>query len=114
MTPQQAIGMLDRQVQQHGQAVKLERLVANQPSIEKDGLRGFVRGYKPDEIGGGIVQGDTLVVLSPTAIAGSAFEADLPRRLDRVFTTGRRRTVESAEAVYMNDVLVRINLQVRG
>lgn len=109
MTPAEAIGMLDRQIARHGQSLELRRIVASQPDLTQ-AARGFVRGYKPDEIGGGIIQGDSLVVVSPSTIAGTAFEASPPDRLDQVFTTGRLRNVESAELVYMQDVLVRINL----
>lgn len=113
MTPAQAIAMLDRQIAQHGQTVTLTRTVPNGSPITLT-CRAFVRGYKPDELANGVVQGDSLVVLSPTALAGSPFASALPVRLDKLTTAGRKRNIEMADPVLMNDMLVRLNLQVRG
>lgn len=108
MTPTNAIAMLDRQLAKHGSTVKLFR-----GEIEVS-IKGFPRGYKPDEIGSGISQGDSQVVISPTHLQGSAFQAVLPRKLDQVEYGGRRRNVENVDAVLLDDVVVRINMQVRG
>ena len=113
MTPAQAIAMLDRQIAQHGQTVKLVRLVPNGTAIEAT-VKGFVRGYRPDELAGGIQQGDSSIVLSPTQLAATAFASAPVRANDKAETNGRRRNVQMADPVYINDVLVRINLQVRG
>ena len=59
-------------------------------------------------------QGDSLVVLSPTALAGTAFESTLPTANNKLTAAGRLRNIQMADPVLMNDVLVRINLQVRG
>lgn len=113
MTPSQAIALLDAQIAEHGQTVTLTRLVPNQTSITLT-CKAFVRGYKPDELANGVQQGDSLVVLSPTALVGSPFESAPPVRLNKLTTAGRLRNIEMADPVLMNDVLVRINLQVRG
>jgi hypothetical protein len=109
MTPAQAIGMLDRQLAQHGSTLNLFRGDAAAVPV-----RGFPRGYDPDEIGSGISQGDTQVVISPTHLSGTVFETALPRKLDQIEFGGRRRNIENAEPVLLDDVVVRINLQVRG
>ncbi|WP_264045527.1 hypothetical protein [Methylobacterium flocculans] len=104
MTPAAAIAALDRQISAHGQAVTLQRL--NPASAS--GLRAFFRGYKPDELAGGIQQGDSTAVLSPTGLGA------LPKRLDRLDVSGRVRTIQAVEPVEMKGVLVRVNLWLRG
>jgi hypothetical protein len=113
VTPAQAIAMLDRQIEAHGQTVTLTRLVPNQHSITLT-CKAFVRGYKPDELANGVQQGDSLVVLSPTALEGTAFESALPATNNKLTTGGRQRNIQMADPVLMNDVLVRLNLQIRG
>jgi hypothetical protein len=113
MTPAQAIAMLDRQIAKHGQPVVLRRVVANAAATEAT-VSAFVRGYKPDELVAGIVQGDTLVTLSPTSVAGTPFSPAVPRRGDKVLIDGRLRSVELADPVSIAGVMVRLNLQVRG
>ena len=113
MTPARAIQKLDRKLAQVGQTITLRRMVANASPVEK-GCKAFVRGYKPDELVGGIQQGDSLVILSPTGLAGSPFATDLPRKLDRILAAGRLRTIEMSDPVLLGDQVVRINLLVRG
>lgn len=105
-----AISDLDAEMAETGQAVTLRRIVPNAPAIERPS-RAFVRGYRPDELVGGINQGDTLVALSPTNLPAEF--ADL-RRNDRVIIEGRVRNVEYVDPVRINGTLVRINALVRG
>lgn len=111
MTPTRAIAMLDRAVARSGQTAVLRRVVPN-AAIEKS-LRVFFRGYTSDEITGGIQQGDSLVAISPTEWAKTGLP-DLARRNDRLNIAGRLRNVENVDPIYIDDKLVRINLQVRG
>lgn len=112
MTPEGAIASLDRQIARHGQPITLRRVVANAPAIEAT-LYGFVRGYRPDELVGGIQQGDTEVVLSPSRLKAAGWMSD-PKRLDKVIVAGRIRNVENAVPIYIRGTVVRYNLQVRG
>lgn len=113
MTPAAAIAMLDRQIAKHGQTITLRRVVVNAPAIEA-AVRGFVRGYKPDEMTDDIKQGTSLVVISPTALAGTPFATALPKASDKVTISGRLRNIDFPEPVEMDDKLVRLNLQVSG
>jgi len=108
MTPQQAIGMLDRQLAKHGSDVVLVR------GDVRATVRAFPRGYKGDELGDGISQGDSQVVLSPSSLVGTVFADELPQQDDWVNFGGRERHVENGEPVLLANVVVRINLQVRG
>lgn len=113
MTPQEAIDGLDRAIAVAGQTVTLRRVVPNAPAIEKQ-VRAFVRGYKPEELTGGITMGASEVVISPTDLAGSVFATSYPQVGDKVTVAGRSRQVTGAEPVMMDDVLVRVNLVVTG
>jgi hypothetical protein len=111
LTPEAAISALDRQIAQSGQDVTLTFVETGSTAAVP--IRAFVRGYQPHELVGGIIQGDTLVVVSPTSLMA----ADrLPRRNDRVTIAGRVRHIEDVIPIYMGlaDQLVRLNIQVRG
>jgi len=115
MTPAAAISMLDRQIREHGQNIVLRRPVANGAAIERP-ARAFVRGYRPDELTGGLQQGDTQVVLSPTGMPAEFADADATRlrKLDRIIFDGRTRTVKFVEPVRVGGALVRLNVTVEG
>lgn len=102
MTPEQAIGMLDRQLARHGDDVSLGRAAAEQ------GARGLVRGYRPEQLVGLVTQAHRAVTISPTSLNG--FE---PRERDTFGAGGKLGVVEAAEPVRLNDVVVRWNLRVR-
>jgi hypothetical protein len=106
-TPAEAIRKLDAALSKTGQDVSLVAIPA-----ASEGVRAFVRGYRPDELAGSIRQGDREVVISPTGLVGTAFED--PEAIAKVEIAGRRTNVEGVEPVYLAGVLVRINLQVRG
>lgn len=112
MTPTAAIAALDRQLAAHGQSVTLRRFtgVGSARTFTDATVRAFVRDYRPDELAGGIVQGDTVVTLSPTDVAAGG----LPKIGDKVVIDGRERTVQAAPPVRIAGMVVRINLQVRG
>lgn len=110
---------LDASLARRGEDVVLTRGVASAT------CRAFVLAYTPQEMieGTGIQQGDSLVTISPTCLvgwptAGSGIgptgDTRIPRRDDRVTIAGWDRAVISAEPRYVDGILVRINLQVRG
>lgn len=114
MTPADAIAALDRQIAKHGQAIVLSRLVKGGDPLERP-HRAFVRGYRPDELSGGIQQGDTLLVISPTGMpAEFAGDANRLKAVDRIAFGGRVRNVQFVVPVTMGDTLVRLNVTVRG
>jgi len=105
-TPAGAIARLDDALSRRGQTVVVRR--ASGPADAT--VIGNVRGFKPAELVGGIAQGDISVVLSPTGLADF-----LPlKRNDKVLVDGGVKNVEMAENIKIKDVIVRINLQVRG
>ncbi len=114
MSPADAIAMLDRQIAQHGQGITLRRVVANAPAIEAP-HRAFVRGYRPDELSGGLQQNDSLLILSPTKMpAAFSGASNRIRPNDKIEVSGRTRNVQFADHVEVGGVVVRINVTVRG
>ncbi|HVJ31661.1 MAG TPA: hypothetical protein VND94_00985 [Terriglobia bacterium] len=113
MSPETAISMLDGQLRQHGEDVILRRPAGTQQIPLEVACRAMVSGYQPAELLGGIVQGDTKVILSPTEMVGRQWPWP-PRRNDKCIIGGAVKNIEAVDAVSMNNRLVRINLQVRG
>lgn len=119
MTPTAALVALDRQLRLHGQNATLRRSLwsgTERTDIEAT-VRIALRGYRPDEITGGIMQGDSEVILSPTQLIAEGWpsgEAELPRQGDTIVSAGRPRSIVGVDPRFIGETLVRINLQVRG
>ena len=109
MTPARAIAMRDRQIAEHGQPVTLKRSGTSDLT-----MHAFVRGYRADELIGGINQGDTMVIASPPQLVGTDFASVPPRTGDRILIAGRLRRVGIDDPVYIGGTLVRVNLTVTG
>lgn len=106
-TPTEIIARLDGALARRGEDVLLRKSnsVAGQVTV-----KGRIRFYRPDEIEGIIVQGDSKVVISPTGLDtfgippsnGYVVIADTPRRIIAV------------NAIRDGGTLVRIDMQCRG
>jgi hypothetical protein len=73
-----------------------------------------VRGYRPEELIGGMSQTDSRVVLSPTPLFDQQWAGSIPIANDRAIIQGRVRTVQFVNPIYINGELVRIEMNVRG
>ena len=111
MTPQQAIAQLDRAIAKYGQTVALRRGTTSAP-VATAIVKAHVRGYDPEELIGGITQKDSKVILSPSSL--KAWPGGMLQEGDWITIDGRVRSIVAAVPAKMNDVLVRIELQVRG
>lgn len=113
MTPAAAIAMLDRQLEQHGQTITLRRGKSEAPTATVT-LKGFVTGFKADEIvpGSGISQNDDKVILSPSSLG--AWPGAAPGKDDWCEINGKFRAVIVGRVRKIDDVIVRIELQVKG
>lgn len=105
MTPEHAIAMLDRQIAAHGQPLALRRGNGG----AQHNARGFVRGYKPDELIGLVSQADRNVTISPSSLGAYG----LPKALDEFSSNGQRGKVEDVEPIHIGETLVRVNMRVR-
>jgi len=111
MTPQQAIAKLDRAITKYGQTVALRRGTTSAP-VATASVKAHVRGYDPEELVGGITQKDSKVILSPSGLRN--WPGGMLAEGDWITIDGRVRSIVAAVPVTMNDVLVRIELQVKG
>lgn len=109
MTPTAAIAMLDRQLAAHGRSVTLSRPGGSPANLT---CRAIVRDFKPDELVGAIQQGDRLAILSPTMLTPASWLE--PEEGDRVHFNGRWHRVHAADPIALADVVVRVELHLRG
>ncbi|WP_246694785.1 hypothetical protein [Methylobacterium sp. WL6] len=114
---------LDRSLARRGEDAVIRRAIGTSPATYAEApLRILIRGYKPEELSGGVVQGDSKVIASPTSLLavsptvwpGKATGTLVPKNLDQVTIQGRLRSVQAVAAFYENSELVRLELQVRG
>lgn len=113
MIPAAAIAMLDRQLSMHGQTVTLRRGAKGAATATLT-VKGFVTGFKADEIvpGSGISQNDDKVIVSPSSLTG--WPDALPGADDWCEINGKFRAVVVGRVRKIGDVIVRIELQVKG
>lgn len=114
MTPSAAIALLDHQLVAHGEKITVRRYTAPsgtpRPKTDIEDVPAFVRAIKAEELVGGIDMTASTVVLSPSGLS-----ALLPlKKGDKVVIQGRERNIELPKLIFMQDVLVRINLLVAG
>jgi hypothetical protein len=118
------IEALNRALKRAGQTITLRKVTGTTSQTFTDVVcRAVVRGYSPNELIGGIVQNDSFVILSPTEIntavwptaQGAGPDVRIPSRNrgDLVIINGRSRTVQAGIGYYVQDALVRIEMQVR-
>jgi hypothetical protein len=99
-----------RQIRAKGRAMVLHRNGATPASVT---LLGFPRSYRPDEIQGGVVQGDQQVEILNDELAAAGWTAQ-PAHPDRLVIDGRSATVQGSRAVYDGALLIGWSLWVRG
>jgi hypothetical protein len=114
------IADLDSALDTAGEDIRLVRLTLAAGEQIPFGVdcRAAVRQYQPAELVGGIVQGDSQVIVSPSELSRRQWPGPglppLPRKGDRVVVQGRARNVEAVMPFVVGDVVVRIELLVRG
>ena len=74
----------------------------------------MVRAFQPNELVGGIEQGDRRVVISNAEIAGRIWPGP-PKQGDQIVIDGRTTTLRAAaETIRVGDFIVKHVMQVRG
>lgn len=120
-----AINDLDEALLEVGQNATLRRLQlvsGIQSVLSSVDVRIVMRQYQPDELVGGIIQGDSFVILSPSEIIAANWpgtvtapgDKRVPKRGDQLIVQGIARTVQAGTPFYIAGALVRLELQVRG
>lgn len=120
-----SIARLDASLARRGEWITLRRGTGPFTDLP---VRANVRAFTPDEITAGVMAGDLKVVLSPTGLdapawiaaqtepappAGFNVDRRLPTKGERAIVQGRSRSVEAVMPIRVNDVVVRIEMQVR-
>lgn len=116
MTPEAAIGALDRQLAIHGEDILLRRETkgAGTLLIPFDcGVRAKVRDYTAAELVGELQQGDSQVILSPSEMTDRQWPAP-PRKGDKVVIKGKVRAVMNVVPFDIGGTVARYELSVRG
>lgn len=120
-----AIATLERQLAKKGQTIRLQRTQATAGVISEAAgvnVRAIVRGYRPEELGSGIQQQDSKIIMGAKEIIAASWasgraapqDARVPMKNNRVVVAGRVYNVEAAVGIYMGADLVRIEIQARG
>jgi hypothetical protein len=120
------IDALDRALKRTGQTITLRKIngTAGLNPTDLVGIPAAIRGYTPEELTSDITQQDSKVIISPTQINTAVWpgiqvsgQADIripsKNRGDLCFVNGVKRAVQAAVGIYVQDVLVRIEAQVR-
>lgn len=116
------IARLDRSLARSGCIITLRRLTLgpkNTQILFDCDAGAVVRDYAPNELVGGIIQGDSRVILSPSPLLKKKWpgpgEPPLPVALrDRTVIAKKERAIQAVTPFYNGDDVVRIELQVRG
>lgn len=129
MTPAETIAGLDRALADAGEEVVLRRIVGTAPNTVNIDVacRALVRTFRlrTEQLASGISQSDWLLTLSPSEIAtaqwpggtpvgGSTVDPTIPAKLDRVVLHGVPRTINQVDPIYVEGVLVRLDMHVLG
>lgn len=114
ITPEQAKESYRRALRGHVTVRRYTGIGTSRPKTDITGARARVVGYKPNELVGGIVQGDKRVILyaddvgslSPLKLTDKIIEANTDRELSIVALDASTRKV--------GDTLIAYELAVRG
>lgn len=92
-----------------------ERVILRRPPNTDCPLAAVTRAYAPQQIGGGVVQGDRHVSIGNRSIAQSGWPGP-PRRGDQIIFDGgtKTATIMGVESMTVGSEVVRHNIQVRG
>lgn len=123
--------LLDEMLESDGEDIELRRLVGQQLIPIKVICRALVRRRTNKELVGSIVQDDDWIILSPTQIIAKGWPGPwtpsptestqnpdrdyrLPKKGDKAMIDGRARNIEIVKPIYIDNELIRIELQVLG
>ena len=107
------IADLDDEIADQGQTVALRAQGSPADGSADVLVRAVVRGFTPEELAGGVDQNDSKVILSPSSLAGTPFAAGI-KRLAVMLIDGRARSIETLNAIRVDDQVVRIEARVLG
>lgn len=124
------IASLDRDLLRAGHDATLRRMTRTTPTtfgvaqevLVRAVVRSIGRGYQTADLVGNIAQGDLAVIISPTPLIAAGWQSGriapddlmVPMKGNILVSGGRVLSVEGCVAIRVQNVIVRIELQVRG
>jgi hypothetical protein len=124
------IADLNMSLAEDGEWIEVRRFYGTQMIPVSVTCRAFVRGINAEELAAGISQDNANVTISPSEIIAAGWpgpwtptpsepvnpgtDRRVPKKGDACIIKGRKRTVEVAKPIYVDDELVRINMRVLG
>jgi hypothetical protein len=106
-------GVTARMLARQGRAMTLRRRVGMSSAFTDIGLLGRIRDVRPDELTGGVKQGDAMVVIEAAPVlAASGFAP--PRKGDFIVADGRTWAVEGCETRFVGAAVDGYELHLRG
>jgi hypothetical protein len=120
MDPAEAAEILDAFLApgENGEEVTFVRITdatSNPPSTVSASCQASVRRYAPHELGNGIIQGDSNVVIEGGQLLELAQRLGTPpRKNDKILIGGWERNVEMVAPLNIGGEIVRLDLTVRG
>lgn len=88
--------LYETEMERSGEVIIIRRPRANQPALEAQ-VRARVTGYAPDELVGGINQGDSKVIALAADLEAGGITLPLKTGVDKVIIRGRTRTIEAVD-----------------
>lgn len=107
------VGSVADRIHREGEPVSLLRKLDDGVTLLNAPVTAFVRHYKPEEIGGGIQQGDRELHIAPGDLAAQGW-TDRPRKPDQVTIGTDLAIVQSAEMRRLRGLDCMLVVQVRG
>lgn len=98
----------------YGRPMTLKRRQGTSSNFDSVTVNGVSRGYKPQKLIGGVVQGDREITISNAEIAAQSAYDGPPRKGDVVALDGATATVQGVETKYLSDDVLAHVLWVRG
>ncbi len=98
-------------IQKEGQPVTFRR--GSGPQAISATVQAFVRGYQPNQLGDGIIQGDRIMHVVPDDLRFQGWPAQ-PRNPDRVDIGENTAVVQSVELLYLRGKPCLYIMQIRG
>jgi hypothetical protein len=102
-----------RKIQRSGADATLRRISPARGIYYDVTVRAFVRDYQPEELSGGILQGDRHAVISDVEITARRWPGP-PRKGDQLIMDGRTTTVQGCETRTVGNAVAMHVLQLRG
>lgn len=104
------------QIDRYGQDVTVRRRVGTGATFDPSvSVKGKVHHYRPEELVGGIDQGDRRVTIAPAELVSAGWDTgDAPRKGDQIVIDSKVSTVQGCDVRYVSGVEARYDIWVRG